>query len=340
MDDDNCNIAFPYSLQVLTLQWESRQAIGRGKTIQMSFSEPHVSIVILNWNSYQVTLDCLLSLRKMDYHNFEVVLVDNGSVDESPEKLQANVPEIRLIRNATNLGFAGGCNVGMRDALRRGTDYVLLLNNDTIVAPDFLSQLVRVAESDEKIGAVSPKILFFDRPDRLNYAGGEHRLWRLFPKVFGLRQLDDGSYDKLREVSFLTGCAFLIKAEVVRKIGVLEEIYFHFYEDIEWSLRVLKAGFKTFYVPSAKIWHKEHYVTDKNQGNGFIEFNLARANMIFARKHVPLRLWPFKMPFFVAWMIYRTLVFSSRRDWQKVVSLYKGFWEGCLMKLPKENTSV
>ena len=306
----------------------------------MSLSEPRVSIVILNWNSYQVTLDCLLSLRKMDYHNFEVVLVDNGSVDESPEKLQENVPEIRLIRNATNLGFAGGCNVGMRDVLRRRTDYLLLLNNDTIVAPDFLSQLVRVAESDEKIGAASPKILFFDHPGRLNYAGGEHRLWRLFPKVFGLRQLDDGRYDKLREVSFLTGCAFLIKAEVVRKIGVLEEIYFHFYEDIEWSLRVLKAGFKTFYVPAAKIWHKEHYVTDKNQGNGFIEFNLARANMIFARKHVPLKLWPFKMPFFGAWMIYRTLVFSYRGDWQKVLSLYKGFWAGWVMRLPQEDTKV
>lgn len=306
----------------------------------MPLRQPRVSIVILNWNSYQVTLDCLLSLQKIDYPNFEMVVVDNGSVDGSPAKLLKNVPEIRLIQNPTNLGFAGGCNVGMRDALHRGTGYILLLNNDTIVSPDFLSQLVRVAESDEKIGAVSPKVLFFDHPDRLNYAGGEHTRWRLFPKVFGLRQLDDGRYDKLREVSFLTGCAFLIKAEVVRKIGVMEEIYFHFYEDIEWSLRVVKAGFTAFYVPSAKIWHKEHYVTDKNQGNGFIEFNLARANMIFARKHVPLRLWPLKMPFFVAWMGYRTLVFSSRWDWQKVWSLYKGFLAGCFGKLPEEETKL
>lgn len=306
----------------------------------MPLRQPRVSIIILNWNSYQVTLDCLLSLRKIDYPNFEIVLVDNGSVDDSPARLLENVPEIRLIRNATNLGFAGGCNVGIRDALGRGTDYLLLLNNDTIVAPDFLTQLVRVAESDEKIGAASPKVLFFDHPDRLNYAGGEHRRWRLFPKVFGLRQLDDGRYDKIREVSLLTGCAFLIKAEVVRKIGVLEEIYFHFYEDIEWSLRVLKAGYKTFYVPAAKIWHKEHYVTDKSQGKGFIEFSVARASMIFARKHLPIKQWPFKMPFFGVWMIYRTLVFSFRGDWQKVSSLYKGFWAGCVTKLPEENTSV
>ena len=310
------------------------------KPIPMSFSEPRVTIVILNWNSFEVTLDCLLSLRKMEYRNFEVILVDNGSVDGSPTKLQENAPEIRLIRNATNLGFAAGCNVGIRDAIRRGTDYVLLLNNDTIVAPDFLTQLVSVAESNEKIGAASPKVLFFDHPDRLNYAGGEHRRWRLFPKVFGLRKLNDGAFDKAREVSFLTGCAFLIKAEVVRKIGVLEEVYFHFYEDIEWSLRVLKAGYKAMYVPSAVIWHKEHYVTDKNQGNGFIEFYLARANMIFARKHVPLKLWPFKMPFFAAWMVYRTLVFSFRLDWTKVLALYKGFWAGCFLKLPHEELKV
>jgi GT2 family glycosyltransferase len=306
----------------------------------MSLSEPRVSIVILNWNSYEVTRDCLLSLRKMDYRNFEVVLVDNGSIDGSPGQLFESFPEIRPIKNETNLGFAGGCNMGMREALHRGTDYILLLNNDTIVAPDFLSQLVRVAEADNHIGAVSPKILFFDRPDRLNYAGGEHRRWRLFPKMIGLRHLDDGKYDKVREVSFLTGCAMLIKANVVREIGVLEEVYFHFYEDIEWSLRVLKAGYQAMYVPAAVIWHKEHYVTNKNQDNGFIEFYLARANMIFARKHVPLRLWPFKMPFFGAWMIYRTLVFGYRLDWQKVWSLYKGFWAGCVITLPEEDTSV
>ena len=181
-------------------------------------SEPRVSIVILNWNSYEVTLDCLLSLRKIDYRNFEVVLVDNGSVDGSPEKLLENAPEIRLIRNPTNLGFAGGCNVGIRDAIRRGIDYVLLLNNDTIVAPDFLTRLVDVAESEENIGALSPKVLFFDHPDRLNYAGGEHRRWSLFPKIFGLRQLDDGRFDKIRQVSLLTGCAFLIKEKVIAPI--------------------------------------------------------------------------------------------------------------------------
>ena len=194
-------------------------------------------------------------------------------------------------------------------------------------------------ESDEKIGAVSPKILFFDHPDRLNYAGGEQRAGDFFPKCSVSATCDDGRYDRIREVSFLTGCAFLIKADVVRQIGVLEEVYFHFYDDIEWSLRVLMAGFKnSMFRPS--IWHKEHFDTDKNHGKGFIEFYLARGNMVFARKHVPRKLWPFKMPFFCAWMVYRTLVFSLSADWQKVLSLYKGFWAGCVTRLPEEDTSV
>lgn len=306
----------------------------------MPLQEPRVSIILLNLNSYEVTLDCLLSLRKIDYRNFEVVVVDNGSVDSSAEKLAASAPEIRLIKNGANLGFAGGNNVGMRDALSRGADYVLLLNNDTVVAPDFLTQLMQVAESDPRIGALNPKILFFDPPDRLNYAGGIHRRFRLFPKVIGLRQKDDGRFDEMREVSFLSGCALLVKAGVVRQIGVLEEVYFHFYEDIEWSLRLVQAGFKGIYVPKAVIWHKEHYVTNRSQRNGFIEFYLARNNLIFARKHVPLRLWPFKMPFFAAWMIYRTLVFARARDWQKVASLYKGFWSGCVTRIPEEDTRL
>jgi len=309
----------------------------RGET---AVREARVSIIILNWNSFDATMECLKSLRNLDYRNFEVVVVDNGSVDSSAEKLGESAPEIRLIKSQTNLGFAAGCNVGIRDVLSRGADYVLLLNNDTVVAPDFLSRLMEVAESDAKIGLLNPKMYFFDRPDRLQYAGGVHKFWRLFPQTIGLRQRDDGRYDQVREVSFLSGTALLMKAEVIRRVGVLEEVYFHFYEDIEWSLRAVRAGFKGMYVPKAVIWHKEHYATEKGQRNGFIEFYLARNNIIFARKHLPLRLWPVKMPFFGAWMVYRTLVFAARRDWEKVKSLYKGAWSGCTTKIPEEDTRL
>jgi GT2 family glycosyltransferase len=306
----------------------------------MPLREPRVSIVVLNWNSFQVTLDCLLSLRKADYRNFEVVLVDNGSTDSSSEQLVESIPEIRLIKNGTNLGFAAGCNVGMRDALGRGADYVLLLNNDTVVAPDFLTQLVQVAESDPTIGVLNPKIYFFDPPDRLNYAGGAHKRWRLYPITIGYRQKDRGQFDQMREMSFLSGCAMLIKAEVLRQVGVFEEVYFHFYEDVEWSLRATKAGFKGMYVPKAVIWHKEHFVTSKNQRNGFIEYYLARSNVIYVRKHLPFRQWPVKLPFFFAWMIYRTVVFTAKGDWEKITSLYRGAWKGTKIRIPREDTRL
>src|SRR5258708_10223212 len=128
---------------------------------------PKVSIILLNWNSYDVTEDCLLSLRKLNYQNVEVTLVDNGSTDGSVDEISKNFPELRLVKNDKNLGFTGGNNVGIRDVLDRGTDYILLLDNDTVVAPDFLAELVRVAESDAKIGLLNPKIYFFEPHDRI-----------------------------------------------------------------------------------------------------------------------------------------------------------------------------
>src|SRR5258708_32678625 len=149
----------------------------------MSSDQPKVSIVILNWNSYEVTRDCFLSLRKLASTNFEVVLVDNGSIDSSAEKLAQEFPETRVIKNDRNLGFTGGNNIGMRDALRRGTDYLLLLNNDTIVAPNFLRELVQTAERDVTIGMLNPKIYFFEPADRIWYAGGIHKRWWSFGKM-------------------------------------------------------------------------------------------------------------------------------------------------------------
>ena len=135
-----------------------------------------------------------------------------------------------------------------------------------MVAPDFLKRLVDIAERDPAIGILNPKIYFYDFPDRLNYAGGVYKPWKLFPKLVGRGQRDDGHYNQTCEVSFVSGCAFLIKTDVVRRIGLLDETYFHFFEDIDWSLRALRAGFKAIYVRAAVIWHKESFVTRKNQG--------------------------------------------------------------------------
>lgn len=300
----------------------------------MSKSEPRVSIIILNWNSFEVTLDCLVSLRKMDYRNFEVVLVDNGSVDSSADKLAESAPEVRLIRNPVNLGFTGGNNVGIRNALERNPDYLLLLNNDTIVAPDFLTQLVQVAESDPKIGVLNPKIYYFEPSNRLWCAGGAHKPWWSSARMIGCNRIDDGSYGRQMEVSFVTGCALLIRAEIVRQIGLLDEMYFLGWEDVDWTVRVMNAGYKAYYVPQSKIWHRESYDTKKNGGKKLRDYYGVRNSILFARKHMPSWWgWPLYWMSMAKRMAYLTGGYLLIGDPARIVAIYKGVWSGCSTKI-------
>jgi len=294
---------------------------------------PKVSIIILNWNSYEVTRDCLASLEKIDYPNREVVLVDNGSVDGSADRLAREFPSARMIRNGKNLGFTGGNNVAIRDVLERGTGYLLLLNNDTVVAPNFLSELVRVAESDPRIGLLNPKIYYFEPADTIWYAGGIRKPWRVFPKHLGLRKRDDGSYNQTREVSFITGCALLIKAEVVRQIGELDEIFFLTFEDADWSMRASQAGFKQFYVPASVIWHKDSYVTTRSLGYAGRNFYTMRNTILFARKYLKGPYWPLFMISVGKYVMYRTVVDLVQGDVKTVRALYHGLWNGCSTRI-------
>ncbi|HEX5434244.1 MAG TPA: glycosyltransferase family 2 protein [Candidatus Angelobacter sp.] len=297
-----------------------------------------MSIIILNWNSYQMTSDCLRSLANIDFSGHEVVLVDNGSHDGSPDQLSRDFPSVRLLRNPKNLGFAGGNNVGIRDALERGPDYLLLLNNDTVVAPNFLSELLKVGESDARIGLLNPKIYYFDPPDHIWYAGGMRKPGRVFPVHLGLRQRDDGTYNKTREVSFITGCALLIKAAVVRQIGLLDELFFLSFEDADWSMRASRAGFQQYYVPSSVIWHKDSYDTNRNLGHAGKNFHTMRNSVLFARKYLERRHWPLFMMSLGKYVAYRTVAGLRRRDINAITALYRGIWNGCRTSLSQSRT--
>jgi GT2 family glycosyltransferase len=299
---------------------------------------PKVTIIVLVWNSYDVTRDCLLSLRKVDYPAFETILVDNGSIDSSGEKLAREFPEITVIRNEENLGFTGGNNVGMRCALKTGTDYLLLLNNDTIVSPSFLTEMVRVADPDSSIGMVAPKIYYFEPSDKIWYAGGAYVRWKTFPVHFGVRQHDDGSYNETKEVSFATGCALLVRAETARKVGLLDETFFLSYEDVDWSARAIEAGYKAMYVPSAVIWHRDSYDTKRNTGLAKRDFYNIRNAVLCARKHLPM----YQLPLFVSSMAvyigYFTLRSIMQADFKRAMALYEGVWSGCRTTFLKNST--
>jgi GT2 family glycosyltransferase len=217
-----------------------------------------VSIIILNWNGWQDTVECVESCCRLDYQNFRVVVVDNGSTDGSEAILRERLPGVEVIRNNDNLGFAGGNNVGITHALGHGADYVWLLNNDAVVEPDALSELVQVAESDDRIGMVGSKIVYYDTPHLLWYAGATldpaypHR-----PAHRGLREEDRGQYDETAETGYVTGCSLLARRGMMETVGLLDDNLFLYFEDVDWSARARHAGWRLMYAPASVVRHKE-----------------------------------------------------------------------------------
>lgn len=220
-------------------------------------NKPKVSIIILNWNGLNDTFQCLESLRKVTYPNYEITVVDNGSRGDDVQGLRERYgDDIRIIANDKNYGFSEGNNIGMRASLSRGTDYLLLLNNDTVVAPDFLDEMVVVALSYNDDCIVNPKIYHYTAPSKLQFAGGKISYVKGRTYNIGLDEIDTGQYDRIKETEFATGCAVLIPHKVVDEVGMLDSSYFAYFEDADFSIRVRKAGYKTVYAPRSKIWHK------------------------------------------------------------------------------------
>ncbi len=218
---------------------------------------PPVTLIILNWNGLDDTLACLASLEQLDYPAYQIVVVDNGSGDDSAKTIRAAHPQVTVLETGDNLGYVGGNNIGLKHAQVTGTEYVLLLNNDTQVAPDFLRLLVEAAESDPAIGIAGPTIYYFDRPEVIWSAGGAIDWKRGSTWMLGLDEVDQGQFGQsLRRVDFVTGCALLIRMSAVNQVGLLNPQFFAYYEEVEWCVRVARAGFRIVHVPRAKVWHK------------------------------------------------------------------------------------
>ncbi len=219
-------------------------------------SDPLVFIILVNWNGKKVTLECLDSLAKVSYKNFKVVVVDNASSDGSVQAIRDQHPESIVLEQTSNLRFAGGNNAGIRHALEYGAELVCLLNNDTTVDGEFLSHLVSRIQSDSKIGMAAPKIYYHDEPNRIWFAGGSISMWTGTMKHIGIREDDHGQHDVSKETDYATGCCILTSREVVEKVGGLDESFFMYTEDADWSMRVRRAGYSVVYEPRAKVWHK------------------------------------------------------------------------------------
>lgn len=215
-----------------------------------------VFINILNWNKPIDTIECLESCKKIRYDNYEVVLIDNHSSDNSVKLFEERFPEITLLKNSRNLGYAGGNNVGIRYALERGTEYVLILNNDIVVEPNILDELVSAMNRSLRAGMAAPKVLYYHDRTLINSLGTSVDWLRLRPRLGECQQRDNGRFSEIVERDVLVGCALFVRRETIERIGLIDEKFFIFHEDADWCYRNLKSGFRNIVVPQAVVYHK------------------------------------------------------------------------------------
>lgn len=257
--------------------------------------KPRVSIIFVNWNNSDETIECLDSLKGIKYPNFNVVIIENNSSDNSLERLnkvrrQIQDYQIIILRNSDNLGYAGGNNTGINYALQSGAEYILLLNSDTRVDSLFLDELVKEAKSEKEVGIFAPIIYFYYEPHIVWFGGNTDIRWSKMDKAITsnlfLKKSPQDLYSV--DVNFISGCAMFLRAEAVRQVGVFDERFFLYFEDADLSLRMKTAGWRLRSVPTSRIWHKVSVTTLGKLGSSGVHYYNTRNILLLSAKHAPI----------------------------------------------------
>jgi GT2 family glycosyltransferase len=331
-------------------------------------SFPKVAIIILNWNGWKNTVECLESLYRIDYSSFEIILVDNDSKDDSVNKIEeyakgklrveskfvqyslvnkplklikpqkAKVPlefnkELLFVENNVNYGFARGTNIAIMLAQKQCADYVLLLNNDIVVDKEFLSKMVAHAERTPQIGVAGPTIYYYDNPTTVDFAGENLTLWRVKGKEFC-------SVSKLpREVDKIEGSCMLIRRTVLDKVGLLYTKYWAYWEETDLCFRAKKAGFKVIYIPESKVWHKVA-CSIGGENNLKRQYFLNRNRLLFAKRNLTLgNQAKFLVYFFVFELWLKTALELKHHTLAGALTYLRAGFDGLLLFLDPRNHS-
>ena len=249
--------------------------------------KPLVYVVILNWNNASDTLECLQSLEDTDYRPYIPVVVDNGSTDGSVERIQTAFPGIHQIELDSNLGYAAGNNFGLEYALEEGADYILVLNNDTLVDKGMLRELVAFAETNEEIGMIGPKMYCYQPEDTI-FALGSFVDWskgETTNRGMFLPSSEIGYPLEAETVDYIPGCCVLVSRKMLEKVGLLDPIYYLNYEDVDWGIRAQREGFEVWFTPDAVLWHKVS--ATMGQASPMNTYYMTRNALLFFWKNSP-----------------------------------------------------
>lgn len=272
--------------------------------------------IILNWNGKSDTLACLKSLEQTGCPAQSILVVDNGSADDSVQAIRALYPQVELIETGENLGFSGGNNVGIEWGLKKGFENFLLLNNDTVVAKDLFAEFLKALRAFPTCGIFGAKVYMQSDPIRLDHLGGNWNFRRAAMDFVGMRELDEGNFEAPLQLDYVCGAAMLVRKAVFEKIGLLDPRFFLYWEDTDLCFRARRAGFEVRVCPAAKIWHKVS-ASASLAGKPFTNYYSSRNYLLWLEKNHPWRekiVGYFRILFFMASQSVK-LLFKQLKIW-------------------------
>ncbi len=296
-----------------------------------------VAIILLNWNNFNYTIECVRSLIKTTYKNKKIFIIDNASTDKSVEKIKKEFPWIDIILNNKNLGFTGGNNVGIEIALKEKFDYIMLLNNDTIVDKLFIEPLLN--SFDSKTGAVQPLILnYYNKNIIWNFGGEINKKFGIFQSIGKKKSIQNLKNLNQKYTEWISGCCFMIKSSIIGKVGLLDNNFFVYFEDVDWSIRISKKKYNLKVVPKSIIYHHEG-ASWKNKKKS-IEGNISpythylnvRNHIYILRKHLQMFNIFGVVLFQSIKIIAYTFYFILRLRFKKLSMVYKGLFDALHIK--------
>lgn len=285
-------------------------------------SHPRLFVIVLSHNHREDTLSCLQSLMQSDYPNFKIILLEHASSADSIKDYGRQFPRIQIIPLTENLGYAGNNNIGINAACEQGAEWILLLNNDTVLDAACFSRLVEAGERDPAIGIVGPMVYHFDEPNIIQSAGGVlGKHWQ--NSHAGSNEVDRGQFKSVRTVDWVSGCAMMIRPALINEIGAFDEEYFLYWEETELCIRASRAGWKIVQVPEAKLWHKG--VQRNYQPKPYVTYYSTRNYLFTLFKHKA----PFSVRMLAVVGILRTLLsWSVKPAWRNKREHRDAMWRG------------